>query len=181
LEGRTLGVIGLGKIGSRMARYGHALGMQVLAWSQNLTPDKAEAAGARLVDKPTLLAESDAITLHVVLSDRTRGILGAEDLARMKPGAILVNSSRGPLVDEAALLERLLSGKLIAALDVYAQEPLPAGHPLRSAPNTVLTPHLGYCTREVYGQFYSESIDNVLAFLDGKPIRVLNPEALRRA
>ncbi len=181
LEGRTLGVIGLGKIGSRMAHYGHALGMQVLAWSQNLTTDKAQAAGARLVDKPTLLAESDAITLHVVLSDRTRGILGAEDLARMKPGAILVNSSRGPLVDEAALLERLRSGKLIAALDVYAQEPLPAGHPLRSAPNTVLTPHLGYCTREVYGQFYSESIDNVLAFLDGKPIRVLNPEALRSA
>jgi len=181
LEGRTLGVIGLGKIGSRMARYGHALGMQVLAWSQNLTADKAQAAGARPVDKPTLLAESDAITLHVVLSDRTRGILAAEDLARMKPGAILVNSSRGPLVDEAALLERLRSGKLIAALDVYAQEPLPAGHPLRSAPNTVLTPHLGYCTREVYGQFYSESIDNVLAFLDGKPIRVLNPEALRRA
>ena len=181
LEGRTLGVIGLGKIGSRMARYGHALGMQVLAWSQNLTADKAQAAGARLVDKPTLLAESDAITLHVVLSDRTRGILGAEDLARMKPGAILVNSSRGPLVDEGALLERLRSGKLIAALDVYAQEPLPSGHPLRSAPNTVLTPHLGYCTREVYGQFYSESIDNVLAFLDGKPIRVLNPDALPRA
>ena len=180
LEGRTLGVIGLGKIGSRMARYGHALGMQVLAWSQNLTADKAQAAGARLVDKPTLLAESDAITLHVVLSDRTRGILGAEDLARMKPGAILVNTSRGPLVDEAALLERLRTGKLIAALDVYAQEPLPATHPLRSAPNTVLTPHLGYCTREVYSQFYSESIDNVLAFLDGKPIRVLNPEALRR-
>jgi phosphoglycerate dehydrogenase-like enzyme len=181
LEGRTLGVIGLGKIGSRMARYGHALGMQVLAWSQNLTTDKAQAAGARLVDKATLLAESDAITLHVVLSERTRGVLAAEDLARMKPGAILVNSSRGPLVDEAALLERLRSGKLIAALDVYAQEPLPAGHPLRSAPNTVLTPHLGYCTREVYGQFYSESIDNVLAFLDGKPIRALNPEALRRA
>jgi phosphoglycerate dehydrogenase-like enzyme len=181
LEGRTLGVIGLGKIGSRMARYGHALGMQVLAWSQNLTADKAQAAGARLVDKPTLLAESDAITLHVVLSERTRGILGAEDLACMKPGAILVNTSRGPLVDETALLERLRTGKLIAALDVYAQEPLPARHPLRGAPNTVLTPHLGYCTREVYGQFYSESIDNVLAFLDGKPIRVINAEVLRPA
>ena len=179
LEGRTLGVIGLGKIGSRMARYGQALGMQVLAWSQNLTEDKARAVGARLVGKPTLLAESDAVSLHVVLSDRTRGIVSAEDLARMKPGAILVNTSRGPLVDEAALLERLRTGKLIAALDVYGQEPLPAQHPLRTAPNTVLTPHLGYCTREVYGQFYSESIDNVLAFLDGKPIRVLNPEAMR--
>ncbi len=179
LEGRTLGIIGLGKIGSRMARYGQALGMQVLAWSQNLTEEKAGAAGARLVDKATLLGEADAVSLHVVLSDRTRGVLGAEDLARMKPGAILVNTSRGPLVDETALLERLQSGKLIAALDVYGQEPLPPRHPLRSAPNTVLTPHLGYCTREVYAQFYSESIDNVLAFLDGKPIRVLNPQAVR--
>jgi phosphoglycerate dehydrogenase-like enzyme len=179
LEGRTLGVIGLGKIGTKMARYGQALGMQVLAWSQNLTQDKAQAAGARLVDKATLLVESDAVTLHVVLSERTRGILGAQDLARMKPGAILVNTSRGPLVDEAALLARLRSGSLIAALDVYGQEPLPANHPLRSLPNTVLTPHLGYCTREVYGQFYRESIENVLAFLDGKPTRVLNPEVLR--
>jgi phosphoglycerate dehydrogenase-like enzyme len=181
LEGRTLGVIGLGKIGSRMARYGQALGMRVLAWSQNLTADKAQAAGARLVDKATLLTEADALSLHVVLSDRTRGILSAEDLARMKPGAILVNTSRGPLVDEAALVERLRSGKLIAALDVYGQEPLPPQHPLRSAPNTVLTPHLGYCTREVYAQFYSESIENVLSFLDGKPIRALNPGALRPA
>jgi phosphoglycerate dehydrogenase-like enzyme len=181
LEGRTLGIIGLGKIGSRMARYGQALGMQVLAWSQNLTEDKARAAGARPVDKATLLAEADAVSLHVVLSERTRGILGAADLARMKPGAILVNTSRGPLVDESALLDRLRSGKLIAALDVYGQEPLPPGHPLRSVPNTVLTPHLGYCTREVYAQFYRESIDNVLAFLDGKPLRVLNPEAVRSA
>jgi phosphoglycerate dehydrogenase-like enzyme len=180
LEGRTLGVIGLGKIGSRLARYGLALGMQVLAWSQNLTQANAQAAGARLVDKATLLAESDAVTLHLVLSDRTRGILGASDLACMKPGAILINTSRGPLVDEAALLERLRSCILIAGLDVYGQEPLPADHPLRSLPNVVLTPHLGYCTREVYAQFYRESIDNVLAFLDGKPTRMLNPEAQRR-
>jgi len=179
LEGRTLGIVGLGKIGSRMARYGQALGMHVLAWSQNLTEDKARAGGAKLVDKATLLAEADAVTLHVVLSERTRGILGAEDLARMRPGAILVNTSRGPLVDESALLDRLRSGKLIAALDVYGQEPLPPGHPLRTTPNTVLTPHLGYCTREVYAQFYRESIDNVLAFLDGKPVRVLNPEAVQ--
>ncbi|HZP94469.1 MAG TPA: D-2-hydroxyacid dehydrogenase family protein [Burkholderiales bacterium] len=181
LEGRTLGVIGLGKIGARMARSGQALGMQVLAWSQNLTPDKAQAAGARRVDKATLLAQSDAVTLHLVLSERTRGILGAEDLARMKPGAILINTSRGPLVDEAALLERLRAGSLIAGLDVYGQEPLPPDHPLRRLPNTVLTPHLGYCTRDVYAQFYRESIENVLAFLDGKPTRVLNPEALRSA
>jgi phosphoglycerate dehydrogenase-like enzyme len=181
LDGGTLGVIGLGKIGSRLARYGQALGMQVLAWSPNLTQDKAAAAGTRLVDKITLLAESDAVTLHMVLSDRTRGILGADDLARMKPGAILVNTSRGPLVDEAALLERLRSGQLSAGLDVYGQEPLPADHPLRSLPNVVLTPHLGYGTREVYAQFYRESIENVLAFLDGKPARVLNPEAQRQA
>jgi len=176
LEGKTLGVIGLGKIGSKMARYGQALGMRVLAWSQNMTEEKAAAAGAKRVDKAVLLSESDAISLHLVLSERTRGIIGAQDLARMKPDAILVNTSRGPLVDEAALVEKLENGKLIAALDVYAQEPLPADHPLRSQPNAILTPHLGYCTREVYSQFYGDSIENVLAFLDGKPIRVLtNP------
>jgi len=153
-----------------------ALGMRVLAWSQNMTEEKAAAAGANLVDKAALLTESDAISLHVVLSERTRGIIGAQDLARMKPGAILVNTSRGPLVDEAALVKRLKTGKLIAALDVYGQEPLPADHPLRKLPNTVLTPHLGYCTREVYAQFYGDSVENVLAFLDGKPIRILtNP------
>jgi phosphoglycerate dehydrogenase-like enzyme len=179
LEGRTLGVIGLGKIGSRMARYGQALGMRVIAWSQNMTQEKAQAAGARLVDKNTLLCESDAISLHVVLSDRTRGILGAEDLARMKPGAILINTSRGPLVDEAALVAALNEGRIVAGLDVYGEEPLPAAHPLRSARNTVLTPHLGYCTSEIYQQFYRESIENILAFLAGKPIRVINPEALK--
>jgi phosphoglycerate dehydrogenase-like enzyme len=179
LDGKTLGIIGLGKIGAKMARYGTALGMQVIAWSENLTVDKAKAGGARLVDKATLLAQSDAISLHLVLSDRTRGILGAKDLAQMKPGAILINTSRGPLVDETALVERLTTGRLIAGLDVFAQEPLPADHPLRTLPNTVLTPHLGYCSSEVYAQFYRESIENVLAFLDGKPIRLLNAEALK--
>ena len=179
LDGKTLGILGLGKIGSRMARYGAALGMQVIAWSENLTEEKARAGGARLVTKDQLLAESDAISLHVVLSDRTRGIIGAADLEKMKPGAILVNTSRGPLVDETALIERLKSGKLIAGLDVFAEEPLPADHPLRSMPNTMLTPHLGYGSREVYEQFYRESIENVLAFIDGKPQRVLNPEALK--
>lgn len=178
LDGKTLGIIGLGKIGAKMARYGEALGMQVLAWSANLTEEKAKAAGARLVDKATLLTQSDAISLHLVLSDRTRGIIGAQEFAKMKTGAILVNTSRGPLVDEAALLERLKTGKLIAGLDVFAEEPLPADHPLRSMPNTMLTPHLGYGAREVYAQFYRESIENVLAFLDGIPTRVLNPEAL---
>ncbi len=180
LDGKTLGIVGLGKIGARMARYGHALGMEVQAWSENLTPDRAEAAGARLVDKATLFARCDAISLHLVLSERTRGIVGAPELAAMKAGAILVNTSRGPLVDEAALLARLETGKLIAGLDVYAQEPLPPDHPLRRSPNTVLTPHLGYCAREVYSQFYAESIENVLAFLDGAPRRVLNAEALQK-
>jgi len=149
-----------------------------MAWSANLTADKAQAAGAQLVDKDTLLAQSDAISLHLVLSDRTRGTLGARDLAMMKPGAILINTSRGPLVDEDALVERLKTGKLIAGLDVFAQEPLPADHPLRSLTNTVLTPHLGYGAKEVYAQFYRESIENVLAFMEGSPARVLNPESL---
>lgn len=178
LDGKTLGIIGLGKIGSRMARYGQALGMKVLGWSQNLTSEQAAQAGAKKVDKATLLKESDAVSLHVVLSDRTRGILGAQDLALLKPGAILVNSSRGPLVDETALLEKLKAGTLIAALDVYDQEPLPADHPLRSLPNTILTPHLGYGSQEVYRVFYGESIENVLAFIDHRPVRVTNPEAL---
>jgi phosphoglycerate dehydrogenase-like enzyme len=180
LEGKTLGVVGLGKIGTKMARYGQALGMRVLAWSENLTADKATAAGTQRVEKAVLLEESDAVSLHLVLSERTRGILGAADLDRMKAGAILVNTSRGPLVDEVALLAKLRTGSLIAALDVYGEEPLPHDHPLRALPNTVLTPHLGYCTGEVYAQFYRESIENVLAFMDGKPVRVLNAEALSR-
>ncbi len=174
LEGKTLGIIGLGKIGSRMARYGQALGMTVVAWSPNLTAGKAHEAGARLVDKQTLLRTADAVSLHVVLSERSRGLLGPSELGLMKPGAILVNSSRGPLVDEAALVEKLRTGSLIAALDVYEREPLPVDHPLRELPNTVLTPHLGYGSLEVYRVFYGESIENVLAFLDGEPVRVLN-------
>ena len=175
LEGTTLGIIGLGRIGARMARYGQALGMSVLAWSQNLSAEKAIAAGAEYVDKATLLARSDAVSLHLVLSDRTRGILGTGDLAKMKPGAMLINTSRGPLVDEAALIDSLRAGRIRAGLDVFAQEPLPSNHPLLSLPNVVLTPHLGYCTREVFSQFYSESVENVLTFLDGKPTRMLNP------
>jgi phosphoglycerate dehydrogenase-like enzyme len=177
LDGATLGVIGVGKIGSRMARYGNALGMNVLAWSQNLTDELARAAGARRVAKEELLRESDAISLHVVLSKRSRGLIGAAELARMKDDAILINTSRGPLIDESALLENLQRGRLIAALDVFDQEPLPADHPLRSLPNTVLTPHQGYCTHEIYSQFYRESIENVLAYLKKAPIRMLNPDA----
>ncbi len=180
-EGKTLGVIGLGKIGARLARYGRALGMDVLAWSQNLTAEKAAAEGATLVAKDELLARSDAVTLHLVLSERTRGLIGAAELARMKRGAVLVNTSRGPLVDEAALLAALREGRITAGLDVYDIEPLSSGHPLRTAPNTVLTPHLGYGVREVWSQFYPESVQNALAFLDGKPVRVMNPEVLQTA
>ncbi len=178
LEGKTLGVIGLGRIGARMARYGCALGMEVLAWSQNLTQEKAQAEGATRVGKDDLLARADAVSLHLVLSDRTRGLIGRAEIARMKPGAVLVNTSRGPIVDDAALIEAVRAGRIVAALDVYDQEPLAAGHPLRSAPNTVLTPHLGYGVREVWAQFYPQSVENVLAFLDGHPIRVANPEVL---
>jgi phosphoglycerate dehydrogenase-like enzyme len=181
LEGKTLGVIGLGRIGARLARYGNALGMNVIAWSQNLTAEKARQEGAKLVSKAELLSSSDAVTLHLVLSDRTRGIIGRDEIARMRQGAVLVNTSRGPLVEEAALLEAVRAGRIIATLDVYDREPLPSNHALRSAPNTILTPHLGYGVREVWSQFYPESVENALAFIDGAPIRVANPDVLRRA
>ncbi len=177
-DGRTLGILGLGRIGALMARYGRALGMEVIAWSPNLTAERAQAAGATLVSKEALMERSDALSIHIVLSERTRGIVGEADLARMRPGAILVNTSRGPLVDQPALLAAVRAGRLIAALDVYDAEPLPPGDPWRDAPNTVLSPHLGYCTHEVFGQFYRETVENVLAFLDGTPRRVVNKDAL---
>jgi phosphoglycerate dehydrogenase-like enzyme len=177
LAGKTIGLIGLGRIGAQMARYCNALGMRVLAWSQNLTDERALAAGATRVSKDELLAASDVLSLHLVISERTRGVLGAAELARMKPGAILVNTSRGPLVDEDALIAAVQSGRLFAALDVYHREPLPADHPLIRCPNTVLTPHLGYSVVEVYAEYYQHSVENALAFLDGKPIRVLERAA----
>jgi phosphoglycerate dehydrogenase-like enzyme len=173
LDGKTIGLIGLGRIGARMAAYCHALGMNVLAWSQNLTAEAAAAAGATRVAKDELLPASDVVSLHLVLSERTRGLLGAADLARMKPGAILVNTARAQLVDESALVAAVLSRRIIAALDVFHREPLPRDHPLTSAPNVVLTPHLGYSVIEVYREYYQHGIENALAFLDGKPIRVL--------
>jgi phosphoglycerate dehydrogenase-like enzyme len=173
LAGKTLGLIGLGRIGARMARYGTALGMNVLAWSQNLTDERAADAGARRVAKEALLAEADVVSLHLVLSPRTRGVLAAAELAAMKRGAILVNTSRAGLVDEAALVAALREGRLLAGLDVYEQEPLPAGHPLTTLRNAVLTPHLGYSTLDVYRVFYPQCIENALAFLDGAPLRVM--------
>jgi len=175
LNGKTLGIIGLGTLGSRVARIANALEMHVLAWSQNLTDERAQAAGATRVDKDELLQRSDFLTIHVVLSDRTRGLIGARELALMKPTACLVNTSRSPIVDEVALVKALNDRKIGgAALDVYTIEPLPADHPLCSAPNTVLTPHLGYVTEETYRMFYGQAIEDIEAFLAGNPVRVLN-------
>jgi phosphoglycerate dehydrogenase-like enzyme len=176
LAGKTLGVVGLGRLGARMARYALALDMNVIAWSPSLTEDKAKQAGARLVGKIDLMAQSDAISIHMVLSPRSRGLIGAEDIDRMKQGAILINTSRGPLVDEGALVAAVESGKVTAALDVYDREPLPESHRLRALSHTVLTPHLGYGVAEAWADFYSRSIENALAFLDGKPIRVVTPQ-----
>jgi phosphoglycerate dehydrogenase-like enzyme len=150
--------------------------MKVIAWSPNLTAAKAEEAGAVLVGKSDLMSGADVISVHMVLSPRTRGLIGAEDIARMKQGAILINTSRGPLIDEAALLAAVQAGKIIAALDVYDREPLPKDHPLRASDHTVLTPHLGYGVEETWRQFYPQSVENAEAFLDGKPIRVLNAQ-----
>ena len=179
LEGRRLGILGLGKLGGRVAGYAKAFGMEVVAWSQNLTPERAAETGARLVSKEELLRTSDFVTIHLVLSERTHGLVRAAEIALMKPGAVLVNTSRGPIVDEAAMLEALRSGRLAhAALDVYDREPLPADHPLREMDNVTLLPHLGYVSEEVYASFWGDCIENVEAWLDGKPIRVINPEAL---
>jgi D-3-phosphoglycerate dehydrogenase len=179
LAGKRLGVLGLGKLGSKMAHYARAFDMEVVAWSQNLTADKAQAAGARLVSKDELLGTSDFVTIHLVLSDRTRGLLGRAELARMKQGAILVNTSRGPIVEEAALIEALRSKHLAAAgLDVYDIEPLPRGHALTALDNVVLAPHLGYVDGATFRIFYRDSLENLLAWLDGKPVRVINPDAL---
>ena len=181
LAGKTMGVIGLGRLGSHMARYCQALNMNLLAWSQNMTPESAQAAGATMVSKDELLSRSDAVSIHLVLSDRTRGLIGAADIARMKPGAILVNTSRGPIVDEKALIDAVQARSIVAALDVFDREPLPANHPLRTSPNVVMTPHLGYGVQETWDGFYPQSVENALAFLDGKPVRVTNPEALAKS
>ena len=181
LAGKTLGLLGLGRLGSHMARYGRALNMNLLAWSQNLTAEKAQAQGATYVTKEDLFSRSDAVSVHLVLSERTRGLVGPADIARMKSGAILINTSRGPIVDEKALLDALQARRIVAALDVFDREPLPPNHPLRKAPNTVMTPHLGYGVQDTWLHFYPQSMENALAFLDGKPMRVVNPDVLAKA
>lgn len=173
LEDRTLGVVGLGKLGTKVARVGQALGMQVIAWSTNLTAEAAAAVGATRVEKAELFAQADVVSLHLILSDRSRGIVGAAELAAMKPGAILVNTSRGPLVDQPALLEALHAGRIQAGIDVYDIEPLPSDHPMLRAPNTVLTPHLGYVTEENYRAYFAGAVEAIEAFQAGSPIRVI--------
>jgi phosphoglycerate dehydrogenase-like enzyme len=182
LAGRTLGLLGLGRIGKRMAEYAKAFGMDVIAWSQNLTREGAEAVGVRYVEKDQLFAEADVLSIHVVLSERTRGLVTERELGLMKPGAYLINTSRGPIVDEAALIEALKAGRLAGAgIDVYGAEPPPADHPFRSMDNVTLTPHLGYVTRETLHAFYSDTVENVAAWLDGRLERIANREALERA
>ncbi len=182
LEGKRLGLVGLGKLGSRVAGYAKAFGMEVVAWSQNLTPERAAEAGTKMVSKEELFRTADFVSIQLVLSDRSRGLVGAADLALMKPTAILVNTSRGPIVDERAMLEALREGKLAhAALDVYDTEPLPADHPLRGMDNVTLSPHLGYVSEDVYRTFWGDCVENVESWLDGKPIRVINPESLSRS
>jgi phosphoglycerate dehydrogenase-like enzyme len=167
LAGATLGLIGLGKIGTAVAKVGLAFGMNVIAWSQHLTAEKAAAADVKYVAKEELLATADFISVHVVLSDRTRDLLGAAELALVKPGAHLINTSRGPIVNEKALLDALAAGKIAgAALDVFDVEPLPPDHPLRTAPNLVATPHIGYVTKGTYKRFYEDTVSNLLEWLD---------------
>ena len=179
LEGKRLGLVGLGKLGSRVAGYAKAFGMDVVAWSQNLSAEKAALAGAAFVSKEELFRTSDFVSIQLVLSERSRGLVGAAELALMKPTAILVNTSRGPIVDEAAMLAALQGHRLAhAALDVYGTEPLPADHPLRRLDNVTLSPHLGYVSEDVYRTFWGDCVENVEAWLDGKPVRVMNPESL---
>jgi phosphoglycerate dehydrogenase-like enzyme len=175
-EGLTLGVVGLGKLGQKVARVGQALGMTVIAWSQNLTAEAAAAHGVTRVDKQALFASADVITLHLVLSDRSRGIVGAAELAAMKRSAIIVNTSRGPLIDQPALVAALHAGQIAGAgLDVFDMEPLPADHPLLGCPNTMLTPHLGYVSQQNYAAYFAGAVEAVEAYLAGSPIRILAP------
>jgi phosphoglycerate dehydrogenase-like enzyme len=176
LQGRTLGVVGLGKLGARVAKVGLAFGMKVVAWSQNLTDARAAEVGVARVDKDTLLSTADVVTLHLILSDRSRGIIGATDLARMQRHAFIVNTSRGPLIDQDALVGALKAGTIAGAgIDVFDIEPLPPGHPLLAAPNTFLTPHLGYVTQQNYRAYHEGCVEAVLAFNAGAPVRVIAP------
>lgn len=174
LYGKTLGVLGLGSIGQKVAQFGQAFGMRVIAWSENLTPERAAEAGVSCVSKRELFEQADILSVHLVLSERSRGLVDAQALGWMKPSARLVNTSRGPIVDEQALIEALSAGQLAgAAVDVYSEEPLPADHPFRRLPNVLATPHVGYVSEQNYRQFYQQMIEDIQAWAKGTPIRVL--------
>src|SRR5215467_1850818 len=177
LEGLTLGVLGLGKLGQRSATVGKAFGMKTIAWSQNLTAEKAQAGGAELVSKEDLFRNADVLTIHLILSDRSRGLVGAKELGLMKKTAYLINTSRGPIVDEKALIAALQSKSIAGAgLDVFDVEPLPLDHPFRKMDNVVLTPHLGYVSERNYRMLYTGVVEDIRAWLDGRPIRVIEPK-----
>lgn len=178
VKGKTLALLGLGRLGGQVARIGKAFGAEVIAWSQNLTAERAAEVGATLVAKDELFARADILSIHVVLSPRTRGLVGAAELARMKSTSVLVNTSRGPIVDEAALVAALRERRIAGAgLDVFEPEPLPKNHPLLALDNTVITPHLGYVTEENYRLLYGQAVEDIRAFLDGKVLRGLNQVA----
>jgi len=174
LAGQRLGLIGLGRLGRGMVPVAKAFGVSLSAWSQNLTTERAAAEGVDYAPLPELLSSCDIVSIHLQLSDRTRGLIGAAELGLMRVGALLVNSSRGPIVDEAALIEALRGGRINAALDVYDVEPLPAGHPLTTLDNVVLSPHLGYVTEDTYAVFYADAVEDIEAYLAGSPVRVLD-------
>ncbi|MBK5543695.1 D-2-hydroxyacid dehydrogenase family protein [Pseudomonas sp. TH04] len=174
LYGKTLGVLGLGSIGQKVAKFAQVFGMRVIAWSENLTPERAAESGVTWVSKRELFEQADILTVHLVLSDRSRGLVDAQALSWMKPCARLVNTARGPIVDEQALVQALQAGRLAgAALDVYGEEPLPAEHPFRRLPNVLATPHVGYVSEQNYRQFYQQMIEDIQAWANGAPIRVL--------
>jgi phosphoglycerate dehydrogenase-like enzyme len=173
-EGKTLGILGLGRLGAQMAHIGNAFGMKTIAWSQNLTADRAAEAGATRVDQCELFGMSDVLTIHLLLSDRTRGLVGRNEIALMKKSAILVNTARAAIVDESALIDALIAGRIAGAgLDVYSREPLPPEAPILSVPNTVLTPHLGYVTRDTYEIYFPQALEDIEAWLNGTPIRII--------
>jgi phosphoglycerate dehydrogenase-like enzyme len=181
LAGKTLGIVGLGRIGSQIARIAQLFNARVLATGRTLTAERAREAGAEAVSLEKLLQESDIVSIHVPLNQQTRGLIGAKEFALMKPGAILINTARGPIVSQDALIVALQSGKLGGAgIDVYDEEPLPMDHPIRRCDNAVLLPHRGYATVEILTERYQHAMENILSFLDGKPANVINPESLAR-
>jgi D-3-phosphoglycerate dehydrogenase len=176
LEGLTLGIVGLGKLGQRVAGVAKAFGMKVIAWSQNLTPEKAKEAGVEFASREELFAKADFVTIHYQLGERSRGLITGADIARMKPSAYLINTARAPIVDQAALLKALQDRQIAGAgLDVFETEPLPTDHPYRKLDNVVITPHLGYVSEQNYRKYYPDIVEDIRAFLDGKPVRVIAP------